>query len=242
MVTAFRRLRPKVPVRNLQAGADPPPLYNGDRLTQREFHRRYEAYPKDVKFELIGGTVYMASPLGRQHGIYHPELSVVFLLYKAATPGVELLDNATTILGDESEPQPDLTLRVLPEWGGQSRTTKDNYVKGPPEALAEIAHSSKALDLHQKRDDYERAGVLEYIVWCVAEKELRWFNFKTDQEIQPDAMGIYRSRVFPGLWIDSRALAEHDSARLIEVAQQGIASAEHAAFVKKLTAARRKRK
>ena len=23
-----------------------PPLHNGDRLTQAEFHRRYEAYPK----------------------------------------------------------------------------------------------------------------------------------------------------------------------------------------------------
>jgi hypothetical protein len=32
-----------------------PPLHNGDRLTQPEFHRRYEAYPEDVKFELKGG-------------------------------------------------------------------------------------------------------------------------------------------------------------------------------------------
>ncbi len=28
-----------------------PPLRNGDRLTQPEFHGRYEAYPEDVKFE-----------------------------------------------------------------------------------------------------------------------------------------------------------------------------------------------
>jgi hypothetical protein len=31
-----------------------PPLHNGDRLTQPEFHRRYEGYPEDVKFELKG--------------------------------------------------------------------------------------------------------------------------------------------------------------------------------------------
>src|SRR5436309_3358825 len=100
----------------------PPILENGDRLTQPEFHRRYEQYPDHVKFELIGGIVYMTSPLRRRHGKYHPELSGVFWLYKDGTPGVEVLDNTTMILGEESEPQPDLALRILTEYGGQSRT------------------------------------------------------------------------------------------------------------------------
>ncbi len=39
----------------------PLPLYNGDRMNQREFHRRYEAYPDNVKFELVGGVVYLVS-------------------------------------------------------------------------------------------------------------------------------------------------------------------------------------
>jgi hypothetical protein len=30
-----------------------PPLFNGDRMNQAEFHRRYEAYPEDVKFARI---------------------------------------------------------------------------------------------------------------------------------------------------------------------------------------------
>ena len=221
-----------------------PPLYNGDRLTQKEFHRRYEAYPEDVKFELIGGTVYMASPLGLDHGSYHPELSGAFWIYRAATPGTELLDNATTILGEESEPQPDLVLRILPEWGGRSRNFKiksKQYVKGPPELLAEISHSTRALDLHQKWQDYRRAGVLEYVVWCIEEAELHWFDFRAGRRINPDAAGVFRSQVFPGLWVDSRALAARDAARLIEIVQRGLASPAHAAFVKKL-AARRKKK
>src|ERR1041385_7877050 len=88
-----------------------PPLQPGERLTQSEFHRRYEAYPEDVKFELIGGIVYMASPLKRPHGTYHPKVSLVLALYEASTPGVELADNMTSILGEKSEPQPDLMLR-----------------------------------------------------------------------------------------------------------------------------------
>src|SRR5271167_1648111 len=74
-----------------------PPLENGDHLTQAEFHRRYEAYPEDAKFELIGGVVFMSPALKREHGTYHPELSLVLSVYKAGTPGVEVADNMTTI-------------------------------------------------------------------------------------------------------------------------------------------------
>src|SRR5262245_59592636 len=87
-----------------------PPLVPGQRLSQREFHRRYEQYPEDVKFELIGGIVYMASPLSRRHGRYHSSVSRVWWRYAGATPGIELLDNTTTILGERSEPQPDLEM------------------------------------------------------------------------------------------------------------------------------------
>jgi Uma2 family endonuclease len=221
-------------------GPSVPLLVNGDRMKQPEFHRRYEAYPEDVKFELIGGIVYMASPLGRPHGLYHPELSGAFWLYKNATPGVELLDNATTILGEESEPQPDLELRILSEYGGRSRETEEDYVAGSPELLAEIAHSTRAIDMGQKRVDYERAGVSEYVVVCVEEQELHWFNFRTGKPIRRNRQGIYKSKVFPGLWIDSRALLARDSARLIAVVQQGLASREHARFVKRLQAAHHK--
>lgn len=32
-------------------------LASGDRMSQPEFHRRYEQYPDDVRFELINGIV-----------------------------------------------------------------------------------------------------------------------------------------------------------------------------------------
>jgi hypothetical protein len=217
-----------------------PPLENGERLTQAEFHRRYEACPDDVKAELIGGIVYMASPLRRPHATHHPELSGVFWLFKGMTPGVELLDNVTTILGEESEPQPDLELRILPEWGGRSRTTEEDYVGGGPEMVAEIAHSSRSLDLGRKRNDYQQAGVVEYLVLCVEEREVHWFDFRTGRPLRPNREGVYRSRVFPGLWVHERALLERDTLRLMAVVQQGLASRAHAAFVKKLQAAHRK--
>ncbi len=215
-------------------------LENGDHLTQPEFHRRYSAYPEDVKFELVGGIVYMASPLRRSHGRRHSQLGSIFERYSEQTPGVEALDNATTILGEESEPQPDLALRILSEYGGQSRETSDDYVEGPPELVAEVAHSTRAIDLHQKRLDYQQAHVREYIVLCIEGPEWIWFRFRPRGRIVPDADGISRSRVFPGLWIDTRALLARDAARQSAVLRKGLSSPEHAAFIRRLERQRAK--
>ena len=217
-----------------------PPLVPGERLTQPEFHRRYEQYPPHIKFELIRGIVYMASPARWRHGTYNFELAAVLGLYKSATSGVEGGSDATTILGEESEPQPDQALRLLPEYGGRSRLNEGEYVQGPPEWLGEIAYSRKDIDLGVKRLDYERAGVVEYMVVCVAEQELHWFHFPSGKIIKPDRQGIYRSRVFPGLWIDGPALLACNSKQLAKVLRQGLASPGHARFVKRLQAAYRK--
>lgn len=216
------------------------PLVNGERMSQPEFHRRYEACPEDQKWELIGGIVYMASPLSLAHSDYDGEIGYILETYRRATPGTQVTHNATAILDDESEPQPDLGLRILSEYGGQSQTTPDDYLHGAPELLVEIAHSRRAIDMHDKRDDYERTGVLEYFVLCWEEQEVHWFHFPSGDLIQPNRQGLSRSQVFPGLWVDVAALLRRDSERLMEVLQQGIVSRAHAAFVKRLQAAHRK--
>jgi Uma2 family endonuclease len=209
-------------------------LQSGDRLAQAEFHRRYEQYPEDVKFELIGGVVHMASPMRGPHGLYTSELNLVLGFYKAMTRGVEAAENITAILGDESEPQPDLLLRIQHECGGQSRYDEEQYLNGPPELIAEVAHSTVALDMHGKRDDYLAAGVQEYVVLCVAEGEIHWHHFPSKRKLKPDRDGVYKSRVFPGLWVDGPALLDRDSARLITTVQRGLASPQHAEFARLL--------
>src|SRR5207237_4412540 len=122
----------------------------------------------------------------------------------------------------------------------QTRVNKDDYIEGAPELLTEISYSTVSIDMHLKKADYKRAGVQEYVVICVEEQELHWFDFKSGGVILPDSKGIYRSRVFPGLWIDGRALLGCKSSRVLRVLKQGLASREHAAFVRQLQAAHRK--
>src|SRR6516162_2674208 len=146
-------------------------------MKQPEFHRRYEQYDEDEKWELIGGIVYQASPMLKlTHSNYDGEIGYVLETYRHVTPGVQVLHNATAILGEESEPQPDLGMRILPEYGGKSQTSPDDYLQGAPELFVEIAHSRRNIAMHAKRDDYERAGVIEYLVVCVEEQEIHWFH------------------------------------------------------------------
>jgi hypothetical protein len=104
----------------------------------------------------------------------------------------------------------------------------------------EISHTSRYTDLGPKFEDYERVGVLEYIVRAIDPDEIHWFVLRKGRfvDLEPGADGIYRSEVFPGLWLDPDALLASDTRRLRAVVELGCATPDHAAFVAKLAVAR----
>jgi Uma2 family endonuclease len=217
-----------------------PPLEAGDHLDQVTFHTRYEAMPPDFRAELIGGVVFVPSPLRKEHGRHHALVMGWLTHYWIATPGTETLDNTTAILSDDSEPQPDAALIIEPECGGQTSISADGYVTGPPELIVEVASSSESIALHAKRRDYERAGVLEYIVVVLRQRVVRWFVLQdgTYREVEADASGLFKSTVFPGLWLDVPALLGLNGRQVMATLQQGLETPEHAAFVQQLQARR----
>ena len=215
-----------------------PWLVDGERLDRATFHERYAAMPEETRAELIGGAVYMASPLGLEHGESNVPVVIWLDYYAEFTPGVRVAENATVIFEDYGEPQPDVVLRILPEFGGRTRTEGRYYANGP-ELVVEIADATLKKDLGPKLADFERAGVPEYIVLGVDPPAVRW-HVRVDGrlvEVGPDADGIYRSKVFPGLWLDPAALLSGDRRRLREVVDQGVATDDHAAFVRELAEA-----
>ncbi len=144
----------------------PRPLVEGQRLDQPTFHALYEVMLPGTRAELIDGVVYMPSPVGSEHGEAHVPIIVWLDCYADQTPGVRALDNATTILGWKSEPQPDGLLRLLSECGG-STWNEGGFIHGAPELVVEIAKATRYIDLGPKLRDYERAGVLEYVVRAI---------------------------------------------------------------------------
>lgn len=211
-----------------------PPLNAGDRLSRAEFERRYQAHSEINKAELIEGVVHMPSPVHYTlHSKPHVHIITWLGVYLAATPGVAGGDNATIRLDYENVVQPDAFLRLEPALGGRSQVTKDDYLAGPPELVVEIAASSASYDMHDKRRVYARNGVQEYLVAQAYEQRVDWFVLREGvyESLQPDAEGILRSEVFPGLWLPVDALWEGDLATMLAVLQQGIASLEHGAYV-----------
>jgi hypothetical protein len=213
-----------------------PPLENGDRLDQKTFHERYEAMPEDVKAELIGGIVFMASPQKSRHGGAQADAICWLGAYCDDTPGVQVYDNTTNILGEQSEPQPDACLVIEPPSESPESERKDAYIEHAPEAIFEAASTTESIDLHRKKSDYEKAGVSEYLVAALRSKRVFWFILRRGkyQQMKPDPDGIYRSKVLPGLWLDPNALLRRDRKRLLAVLRRGLDSKEHQAFVAKL--------
>ncbi|MEH2126043.1 Uma2 family endonuclease [Nostoc sp.] len=215
-----------------------PPLENGDKLTRYEFERRYNATPNLKKAELTEGIVYImpAALRFRSHGQPHGWILTWLGTYEAATPGIALGVEPTVRLDLDNEPQPDAVLLIEPEAGGQTRLSEDDYIEGAPELVVEIAASSAAIDLHGKKQAYRRNSVKEYIVWQVLDQKLTWFSLEQGEylELVPDNEGIFRSRVFAGLWLAATELLAGNMQGVLKVLQAGLQSAEHGDFIQKL--------
>ena len=185
----------------------------------------------------------MPSPMRRDHGGTSRIVAFWFGHYQWKTLGVTGEDGATVKLDPRGEPQPDHVLRIPAGMGGQTYVDDEGYLAGAPELVVEVARSSRSYDLNQKKADYERAGVGEYAVVELEPDRVHWFirRRKRFQVLRPGRDGIYRSEVFPGLWLDAKALFAEDRDRLMQVLDQGLATPEHAEFAAKLAAARERR-
>lgn len=187
------------------------------------------------KAELIEGVVYIPSPVSaEEHGEPHFEFNGWLYLYRAQTPGVRGGDNSTLRLDLDNEPQPDAYLRLLPECGGQARIA-EGYLEGAPELIAEIAASSASYDMHDKLNVYRRNQVREYVVWRVWDRQIDWFILSAGRyEKLQMRDGVYRSQVFPGLWLDCDAAIASDSARVVQTLKRGLSSPGHKEFAERI--------
>ncbi len=216
-----------------------PLLSPGDHLSWEEFELRWQAMPRLKFAELIGGKVYMPSPLSVFHGGTNAEVVGWLAAYAGHTPGTLIIDQATCRMFEDA-PQPDAALFIREEYGGQSRI-QGLYLTGVPELTIETCLSSAVYDLHEKKDLYEAAGVLEYVAVLLHEREIRWHRLEGGgyRLHPPGDGGVFRSTVFPGLWLNAPALLGRELPKLLATVEQGIASPEHAEFVKKMAARRR---
>jgi len=210
-----------------------PQLRAGDTLTWKEFERRWDADPKLKRAELIGGKVYMPSPLYARHSELAADVIGFVGYYSAKTRGTHCYSQPTLRILDDA-PQPDT---LLCTYDGNCRV-KGLYLHDAPEMVAETCASSAAYDLNEKKDLYEEARIDEYIAVLLHEHEVRWHRLERGKYklLSCGRDGIYHSIVFPGLWLNSSALLKGNLTAVIATLDAGLSSPEHAKFMKTLKA------
>ena len=145
-------------------------------------------------------------------------------------------DNGSLRLDLGNMPQPDGYLIVRPERGGRVRISMDDYVEGGPELVAEVSASTADHDLGEKLAAYLRNEVREYIVWRVIDRAIDWFVLRAGryERLEPEADGILRSEVFPGLWLDPTRAGRRLGPGLGRGPARVSSSSQHAEFVARL--------
>jgi len=176
------------------------------RFSRDEYHHMGDAgiLPPDRRVELLDGEIVEMSPIGIKHRQIVVLLSEMFQQGLPADTHCQV--QQPIVLGDESEPEPDLAI---------IRGRPTDYMKSHPTAdavilLIEVAQASVKFDLGDKLRAYARAGISEYWVIDVAAKSLI-----VHREPQGDSYGAVTAHAsdavvvansFPKLTIDLAAL------------------------------------
>ena len=156
------------------------------------------------------------------HGNPHALLAGWLFTYAMKHPDLNLSDNATLFLDTDNDPQPDLCVYRT---GGNAALNEEGYLVGPPELIVEIAGSSASYDFGEKRDAYETAGVLEYLVFETVDGRVEWWRHDGTKYVDvPRDETVFQSTLHKGLWLDADALRVGNRFRLIETLRRGLQS------------------
>ena len=136
-------------------------LYQRHRLTVHDFHRMGEAgiLPVEGRMELIQGEIIDMAPIGSRHAAIVNRANLLFVQAVAGRAIVSVQN--PIILGEHSEPEPDLAL-IQPR--------EDFYALALPRAdevllIVEVADTTLRYDREIKIPLYARHGIPE--VWLI---------------------------------------------------------------------------
>ncbi len=131
------------------------------RFAVSEYHQMAQAgiLGEDDRVELIDGEVTQMTPIGRRHAACVDRMTTLFV--KTFGDDAQVRVQNPVVLGEYTEPQPDLALL---------RPRPDFYSSGHPNPedillLVEVAETSAETDRRVKVPLYARSGIQEF--WLV---------------------------------------------------------------------------
>jgi Uma2 family endonuclease len=138
------------------------------RWTRAEYHRLgEEGWFDDQRTELIAGEIFVMSPQSSPH--YRAICKVVDALEEAFGEGFWVRGQGPLALDDDTEPEPDVSV---------VEGSYEDYDEHPTRALlvVEVSLTSLVLDRGTKAELYARAGIPEYWVINIGERQVEVFR------------------------------------------------------------------
>jgi Uma2 family endonuclease len=146
------------------------------KWTIEEYHQMIEAgILQNRRVELLAGEIIEMPPEGPLHAFYGEEFAD-YLRNRLAAKA--LIREARPITLTNSEPEPDIAVVQPP---------RDNYRNRHPYPediflVIEVSHSTLAKDLEIKRKTYAQAGIIEYWIIDVQNKQLIVFRYPNNDD------------------------------------------------------------
>lgn len=171
------------------------------RIEHYSFDDFCELVKDGQKGDLIDGVIYMASPENTDaNDIVGWLYTLLRLFAKRRDLGRVFFSRVAFQLDDTNGPEPDVAFVAKMNL----ERVRRGRVTGPPDLAVEVVSpDSVERDYRQKRQQYERAGVLEY--WIVDELEEKVTFLRLDRKGKYRVVrlesGRFRSVVLPGFWI-----------------------------------------
>lgn len=168
------------------------------KWTVQDYHHLIEQGLLDgKKVELLDGNLMTMAPEGPLHS-YTTNTVADYL--RQNLHGLALVREAHPITLSQSEPEPDIAIVLPPQ---------ERYKERHPQAddifwLIEIANSTQAYDLNDKKQIYAQEGISEYWVADLTNRQLFVFQAPNNGDYrlqQTHSDSIIRSQAFPDIEI-----------------------------------------
>lgn len=159
----------------------------------------YRDAPDDLKCEFVQGETIMYCPMSIEHSKVTGFLYFLLKGYCDAKKLGEVLSDPTVRLYPETNRQPDICF-VPPESSAQATGMP---MKAIPSFIVEVSWSTQEIDLQEKARDYQRAGIREYWVVDIENREVTVHLLENNQyQKTRRTEGHLESRVILGFSIE----------------------------------------
>ena len=223
--------------------SDSLPMAEGERVGADEFLRRcWNHGPATV--ELVDGVVRLPGPRGKATtGRARASLKFLLIEYEIRSKGIDAARRPLTFLNARHILEPTYVLRLPAGDGGGSTLVDGDYLAGPPELAAEVVEDDPADYLNQKCARLRPRRRARVRRLADPRRLKTYWSVLNDaggyDSLPPDpADGLFKSRVFPGLWLDADALVRGDLAGVRAAVERGCDTPGHADFARQLARGR----